>query len=231
MPGIAKSHLTVGTRGLSISGRADIQTRDIACREEREIHRSDAGRHLHQQVATPAVGGIVHAVTPVCVHVMTLTVEVGEVTEVSDPLRGARRVRPFVGGTFEIHATRGTTFECAASSGVVTAGLESTQRRSPTLTELEAHITLRTDGGDTIYVRAQGRRFARPDVLERLLAGEAVSRREYYGCSATVMETAAPGLEWMTYHQFIGNATGATVRYYAVDYPEVRGGGGEESPP
>lgn len=163
----------------------------------------------------------VRTVTPVCVHVMTLTVEAGEATEVSDAQRGTRRLRPFVGGRFEIHAAEGATFECAAGSGVVTGGLESHLRRSPTLTELEAHLTLRTDGGDTIYVRAHGRRFATPEVLERLLAGEEVSRREYYGCSATVMETSAPGLEWMSHHQFIGNATGATIRYYAVDYPDA----------
>jgi hypothetical protein len=154
--------------------------------------------------------------------VMTLAVETGDVTEVTDADRGTRRVRPFVGGTFEIHATRGATFACPAHSGVVTGGLESHLRRSPSLTELEAFLTLRTDGGYTLYVRAQGRRFATPEVLGRLLAGEEVSRGEYYGCSATVMETSAPGLEWMSHQQFIGNATGGTIRYYAVDYP-VRG--------
>ena len=49
-----------------------------------------------------------------------------------------------------------------------------------------------------------------------------MQRTDYYGCSAVAIETSAPGLEWMNYHQFIGNARTEKnmhhVRYFAVDY-------------
>lgn len=166
----------------------------------------------------------VKLVDPICRHVLTTHAEVGPMQVVGQMGKGLRRILPMVGGTFEIPAQKGCTFETPEVKGVIVSGADWQILHSDSLAELDARITLRTDDGHYILLRASGRRYAPPDVLNRLLAGDPVRRNEYYGCSSTVIETSAPGLEWMNYHQFIGNARTEKsvhhVRYFAVDYPE-----------
>jgi len=166
----------------------------------------------------------VKLVDPICRYVLTTHAEVGSMQMVGQMGKGLRRILPILGGTFHIPSQKGCTFETPEIKGVVVGGADWQILHSDSLAELDARITLRTDDGHYILLRASGRRYAPPDVLKRLLAGDPVGRNEYYGCSSTVIETSAPGLEWMNYHQFIGNARTEKsvhhVRYFAIDYPE-----------
>ena len=165
----------------------------------------------------------VKLIDPVCTLAFTTSVEVGPWQVVGDMGRGIRRILPMLGGTFRIPAQKAGTFKTPEVKGTVVGGADWQILHSESLAELDARITLKTDDGHFILLRASGRRFAPPDVLKRLIAGDAVQRDEYYGVSSTVVETSAPGLAWMNYHQFIGNARTEGnvhhVRYFAIDYP------------
>ncbi len=162
-------------------------------------------------------------VDPICRHVLTTHTEVGPFQVVGPMGKGIRRVMPILGGTFHIPAQKGGSFQTPEVKGIVVGGADWQILHGDSLSVLDARITLRTDAGHYILLCASGRRYAPPGVLQRLLAGDAVGRDEYYGCSSTVIETSAPGLEWMNYHQFIGNARTEKsmhhVRYFAIDYP------------
>jgi len=165
----------------------------------------------------------VKLIDPVVRHVMTIHAEYGSPQTVGPTGKGTRRIHPILGGEFEIHAVSGGTFESRALKGVVVGGGDWQVLHGDALSILDARITLQTSDGHYMYIQAAGRRYAPPDVLKRLLNGDVVQRREYYGVSSTVIETAAPGLEWMNYHQFLGNARTEKsmhhIRYFAVDYP------------
>ena len=162
-------------------------------------------------------------VDPIVRHVMTIHAEYGPPQTVGPTGKGTRRIHPILGGTFEILAVSGGTFESPATTGTVTGGGDWQMLHGDALSLLDARITLKTSDGHYIYVQAAGRRYAPPEVLRRLLNGEPVQRREYYGVSSTTIETSAPGLTWMNYHQFLGNARTEKsvhhIRYFAVDYP------------
>jgi hypothetical protein len=163
-------------------------------------------------------------IDPICRHVLTVHAEVGDWQVIGDMGKGVRRILPYLGGTFEMPAQKGGTFSTPEVKGTIVGGADWQILHSDSLSELDARMTLRTDSGHHILIRASGRRYAPPAVLKRLLAGEPVGRDEYYGCSSSVFETSAPGLEWMNHHQFIGNARTEKsvhhVRYFAIDYPE-----------
>ncbi len=166
----------------------------------------------------------VKLIDPVCRLALTLRLEVGPLQVIGDTGRGVRRILPMLGGTFHIPSQDAGTFKTAEVKGTVIGGADWQVLHGDSLFELDARITLKTDSGHYLLLRASGRRFAPPAVLKRLLAGDPVGRDEYYGCSATVAETAAPGLAWMNHHQFIGNARTEQsihhVRYFAIVYPE-----------
>jgi hypothetical protein len=166
----------------------------------------------------------VKLVDPVCRLALTTHVEVGPWQVVGAMGKGVRRILPMLGGTFHIPVQEGGTFSTPEVKGSVIGGADWQILHSESLAELDARITLRTDDGHFILIRAHGRRYAPPDVLKRLVAGEPVQRSEYYGVSSAVVETSAPGLAWMNYHQFIGNARTEQsthyVRYFVIDYPE-----------
>jgi hypothetical protein len=63
--------------------------------------------------------------------------------------------------------------------------------------EQDVRITLKTDDGAFIYVRYSGLRHAAPEVIARIVAGEAVDRDEYYFRVAPMFETGAPHYAWL----------------------------------
>ncbi len=162
-------------------------------------------------------------VDPICRHVLTVHAQVGAFQVVGPTGKGTRRILPFLGGTFHIPAQKGGTFRTPEVKGTVVGGEDCQVLHGDSLVELDARMTLRTDAGHYILLRASGRRYAPPEVIKRLLAGDPVGRDEYYGCSSAAIEASVPGLEWMSHHQFIGNArtekTVHHVRYFAIDYP------------
>jgi hypothetical protein len=68
----------------------------------------------------------------------------------------------------------------------------------------DIRYTLQTDGGDLLYVQSRGIRHGPPDVLARLAHGEDVDASEYTFRTATLIETAAPALDWMNKGIFVG---------------------------
>ena len=67
----------------------------------------------------------------------------------------------------------------------------------------DIRYTLRTDEGDLLYVQSRGVRHGSAEVLARLARGEDVDASEYTFRTATQIETAAPGLDWLNKGVFI----------------------------
>jgi muconolactone delta-isomerase len=68
---------------------------------------------------------------------------------------------------------------------------------------VDLRYTLRTDGGDLLYVQSRGVRHGSTGVLSRLARGEDVDASEYTFRTSTRIETAAPQLDWLNKGVFI----------------------------
>jgi hypothetical protein len=78
----------------------------------------------------------------------------------------------------------------------------------------DVRYTLRTDGGDLLYVRSQGVRHGNAEVLDRLASGDDVDASEYTFRTATQIETSSPELDWLNKGVFVsvaGRQTGAVI--------------------
>ena len=128
--------------------------------------------------------------------VMELRVQVGPPLEIGAVAGGRRRIVPIRGGTFDGPWLRGTVLEGGADWQLV---------QDDGLSALDTRYTLRTDRGELIYIRNAGIRHAAPEVVAKLLAGEAVDPSIVYFRTAPVFETAAPALEWLTRAIFVGD--------------------------
>jgi len=167
--------------------------------------------------------GTIRNFDPILRLAMTLRIECGPFETVGQMGKGLRRIMELKGGTFEILAQAAGTFETPGIRGEVLGGYDWQILHSDTLAELDARYNLRTDDGHLIYVRATGRRYAHPEILQKLFRGEPVERgRNYYGASTPLIETAHPKLLWMNHHAFIGNSRSdpnyQNLRIFAVDY-------------
>jgi steroid delta-isomerase-like uncharacterized protein len=124
---------------------------------------------------------------------------------------GHRRIVVVTGGRFEGPALRGQ---------VLAGGGDWLVERADGTRALDVRITLRTDDGDLIYAHYPGLFYGAPDVLSRLLAGEAVESSEYYFRTAPFFETGSPKYAWLnrTMAIGIGRRTRTQVAYsvYAV---------------
>jgi hypothetical protein len=162
-------------------------------------------------------------IDPVLRLVMTMRVECTPFETVGEMGKGIRRIMTLTGGSFEIPAQTGGTFSTPAVKGVVLGGHDWQILHSDRYAELDARYNLRTDDGHLIYVRASGRRYATPEVLQKLMRGEPAQRGpDYYGASTPIIETGAPDLLWMNHHAFIGNSRSSpdaqNLRFFVVDY-------------
>ena len=160
---------------------------------------------------------------PILRLAMILRVDCTPFELVGDMGKGIRRIQNLTSGTFEIPAQAGGTFSTPAIKGVALGGYDWQILHSERYAELDARYKLRTDDGHLIYVRASGRRYASPEILQKLLRGEPAQRGpDYYGASTPLIETGAPQLLWMNHHAFIGNARSEGnvqhLRFFVVDY-------------
>ena len=132
---------------------------------------------------------------PRLAFVFELRARVGAPVEVGQVTHGRRRIVPIEGGTIKGPMLNGT----------VTAGGADWQVIQPDgFTELDTRYTLETDNGQIIYVQNAGMRHAAPDVMKRLLAGDAVDPAVVYFRTVPKFETASPDLQWLTRAVFIG---------------------------
>jgi hypothetical protein len=128
--------------------------------------------------------------------VYRLEAALGEPLDLGATDQGRRRIVPLAGGSFTGPQLNGTLVPGASADW---------QTILPDGTALgDVRYTLRTDGGDLLYVQSRGVRHGSAEVLGRLARGEDVSPSEYTFRTATQIVTAAEGLDWLNRGIFVG---------------------------
>jgi len=118
--------------------------------------------------------------------------------ELGDAPHGRRRVIAITGGSFRGEKLAGRVLAGGADWQVI---------RADGVAELDARYTLETGDGALIYVRNFGYRHGPPDVIRRLMAGEAVDPARYYMRTTPTFETGATRYLWL--NRIVCVATGA----------------------
>jgi Protein of unknown function (DUF3237) len=135
---------------------------------------------------------------PRMTKIFRLEANLGEALDVGNVAQGRRRIVPLIGGTFAGPELNGSLLPGASADWQIVL---------PDGTALgDIRYTLRTDHGDLLYVRSQGVRHGSAEVLARLGRGEEVDASEYVFRTATQIETAASGFDWLNKGVFIGVA-------------------------
>jgi len=132
---------------------------------------------------------------PRLTFVFELRARVGSPVEVGQVPHGRRRIVPITGGTIKGPMLNGT---------VPAGGADWQTIQSDGFTELDTRYTIQTDKNEIIYVQNAGIRTAAPDVMQKLLAGQAVDPKLVYFRTQPKFETSAPGLQWLAKSLFVG---------------------------
>jgi hypothetical protein len=132
---------------------------------------------------------------PALTFAFELHATVAAPTELGPVAAGRRRIVEITGGTFQGPGIKGKVRPGGADWQIV---------RADGFTELDTRYTIETDTGQLIYVQNAGMRHAPPDVMKKLLAGEAVDPALVYFRTLPKFETSAPDLQWLTRAVFIG---------------------------
>jgi hypothetical protein len=128
--------------------------------------------------------------------VYRLEATLGQPLDLGETAQGHRRIVPLGGGTFVGPELNGTLIPGASADW---------QTILPDGTALgDIRYTLQTDRGDLLDVRSRGVRHGSPEVLARLSRGDDVDASEYSFRTSTLIETAAPDLDWLNKGIFIG---------------------------
>ncbi len=136
-----------------------------------------------------------HPTPPTLEFFAELSVTVDRPQEVGQTVHGMRRLIPILGGE-----ARGLGW----TARVLPGGADFQLIVNPRLAELDARYVLETDAGDLIYVQNRAVRVAAPEVMSRLIRGEAVDPQLiYFRCSPS-FETASPALGWISERLFVG---------------------------
>lgn len=117
-----------------------------------------------------------------------LAADVGEPQVVPGGPYGDRRYIPVLGGTFSGERLSGEMLPGGADNQLI---------RPDGVAELDVRTSFRTDDGVIFFMKGLGIRRASPDVQARMMAGEAVSRDDYYFREAMQFEAPAGGYEWL----------------------------------
>ncbi|KRH98836.1 DUF3237 domain-containing protein [Curvibacter sp. PAE-UM] len=136
-----------------------------------------------------------HLTPPSLEFFAELSVTVDRPLEVGQTVHGMRRLIPILGGE-----ARGQGW----SARVLPGGADFQLIVNPRLAELDARYVMETDAGDLIFVQNRAVRVAEPEVMRRLIRGEAVDPQLiYFRCSPS-FETASPALGWISERLFVG---------------------------
>ena len=131
--------------------------------------------------------------------------------------RGRRRIVPILGGTCEGREA----YRDLLNGRVLPGGADWQVIQPDGLTEADARYTLETDRGDLVYVQNRGIRHAPPEIMRKLLAGEAVDPALVYFCSTPTFETSAPGLQGLSRAIFVGvgerHPSEVVIRFWKVE--------------
>ena len=112
--------------------------------------------------------------------------DVGPLESLGAMAGGERRVVSITGGRI-IPAAPGS----AMAGRILPGGADWQWVRTDGITEIHAHYVVQADTGDRIEVDSQGYRHGPPEVIARLVRGEAVDPREYYFRTAVRFRTAS----------------------------------------
>jgi len=123
-----------------------------------------------------------------------LAATLGEPVDLGETDHGRRRIVPLIGGTFA-GQINGKLLP-GASADWKTVLADGTALG-------DVRYTLRTDGGDVLYVQSRGVRHGSPEVLARLARAEDVDASEYTFRTSTQTQTAAAGLDWLNKGVFV----------------------------
>jgi hypothetical protein len=135
---------------------------------------------------------------PRLTKIFRLEVSLGEALDVGNVAQGRRRIVPLSGGTFAGPELNGTLVPGSSADWQIVL---------PDGTALgDIRYTLQTDHGDLLYVRSQGVRHGRVEILARLGRGEEVDASEYMFRTSTQIETAASHFDWLNKGVFISVA-------------------------
>jgi hypothetical protein len=139
-------------------------------------------------------------------------VTVAPPTEIGEVPHGRRRIVQILGGTFEGPAIKGKVLSGGADWQII---------QPDGFSELDTRYTLETDKGQIIYVQNKGIRHAAPDVMKRLLAGEAVDPALVYFRTVPTFETSSPDLQWLARSVFVGIGerypSDVRIRFFRVE--------------
>ena len=134
---------------------------------------------------------------PALEHIATITVDVGPPQEIGHTPNGRRRVIPITGGIVTGRL----------SGRILPGGADFQSIRSHTYTDIHARYVIETDHGETVYVENTGIRTGSAEDIAALAHGRPVDPERIYFRSYPRFETAAPQLDWLNTHLFLG--TGA----------------------
>jgi hypothetical protein len=149
---------------------------------------------------------------PRLTQVYRLEATLGQPLDLGDTTQGRRRIVALTGGTFAGPELNGRLLPGASADWQVV---------QPDGTALgDIRYTLETDSGDLLYVQSRGVRHGSAEVLGRLARGEDVDASEYTFRTSTLIETAAPELDWVNKGVFISvggrQAPGVIYETYLV---------------
>jgi hypothetical protein len=137
----------------------------------------------------------------------------GQLLDLGDTGRGRRRIAPLTGGTFAGPEMNGTLV------AGVSADWQTVLPDGTTLGDIR--YTLRTDDDELLSVQSRGVRHGSAEVLARLARGEDVDPGEYTFRTSTLIETAAPHLDWLNKGIFIAvggrQPSGVVYETYLVE--------------
>jgi hypothetical protein len=149
---------------------------------------------------------------PRLTQIYRLEAALGQPLDLGEVAQGHRRIVPLTGGTFSGPQLNGTLLAGASADWQIVL---------PDGTALgDIRYTLRTDGGELLYVQSRSVRHGSAEVLARLGRGEAIDASEYTFRTSTQIETAARDLDWLNKGIFISvagrQAAGVIYETYLV---------------
>lgn len=143
---------------------------------------------------------------PALRRVSHVHVDLGPVQTHGPTAAGLRRVIPIIGGTIDGPELRGEILNQGADWQLV---------QDDGTAIIDTRYTARTHDGALIYLATSGVRYATPEVLARLNAGEDVDPSEYYFRVGVRLEAAVPEYAWLNRTLFVAYAARSTD---AVEY-------------
>ncbi len=151
--------------------------------------------HHDQKTAPSKVTMSMRLPEPRLTKILRLEASLGDVVDVGQVAEGRRRIVPLTGGTFAGPELNGALLPGASADWQIVLPDGSTLA--------DIRLTLQTDHGDVRYVRSHGARHGSAEVLARLARGEDVDASEYVFRTSTLIETAAPDLDWLNKGVFV----------------------------